>query len=232
MTTIDNNNYELWLLRYAEGELTAAEREAVEAWLADHPEAAEELALYSEAPRLERDESVRYVAMPSQQTKPLWPALLRWSAAAAVLAALMVPALRMGTMGTMEATEAPLVAEARPLPAETQPAPKNIKTIKKARVASDPGNPSVASISSNPSVPSTGDTLALEEPVFSVEIVETSSLIAYADTPEETTLIATSSLIVYDRSVDWGDALLAANDAFNENPLTHRFVSNLINRLK
>ena len=48
MTTIDNNNYELWLLRYAEGDLTATEREAVEAWLADHPEAAEELALYGE----------------------------------------------------------------------------------------------------------------------------------------------------------------------------------------
>ena len=60
MTTIDNNNYELWLLRYAEGELTAAECKAVEAWLASHSEAAEELALYSEAPRLERDESVRY----------------------------------------------------------------------------------------------------------------------------------------------------------------------------
>ena len=52
MTTIDNNNYELWLLRYAEGELTVAECEAVEAWLASHPEAAEELALYSEALRL------------------------------------------------------------------------------------------------------------------------------------------------------------------------------------
>ena len=63
MTTIDNNNYELWLLRYAEDELTATERNAVETWLVDHPEAAEELALYSEAPRLERDENVRYTRL-------------------------------------------------------------------------------------------------------------------------------------------------------------------------
>ena len=79
---IDNNNYELWLLRYAEGELTAVERETVEAWLADHPEAAEELALYSEAPRLERDENVRYTRLsplaPQDHLSPFtFPALER-----------------------------------------------------------------------------------------------------------------------------------------------------------
>ncbi len=62
MATIDNNNYELWLLRYAEGELTDSERNEVEAWLQSHPEAAEELALYNEAPRLERDDTVTYAA--------------------------------------------------------------------------------------------------------------------------------------------------------------------------
>ena len=91
---IDNNNYELWLLRYAEGNLAAEERAAVEAWLADHPAAAEELALYNEAPRLERNESIRYKA----PVRPFRPAIMRWSAAAAVVVALMMPALRMGTM--------------------------------------------------------------------------------------------------------------------------------------
>ena len=62
MTTIDSNNYELWLLRYAEGELDAAERKSVEAWLASHPDAADELTLYLEAPRLERDDSVSCAA--------------------------------------------------------------------------------------------------------------------------------------------------------------------------
>lgn len=97
METINDNNYELWLLRYAEGELTAGEREAVEAWLEEHPDAAEELALYNEAPRLAKDESVRYVAA-RQQSQPLWPVVLHWSAAAAVVAALMVPVAWMSTV--------------------------------------------------------------------------------------------------------------------------------------
>lgn len=103
MITIDNNNYELWLLRYAEGDLTADECKAVEQWLESHPESAEELALYNEAPRLEKDESVRYTAAIPQQTMPLWPAVLRWSAAAAVVAALMVPAI--GGITEMESGE-------------------------------------------------------------------------------------------------------------------------------
>ena len=63
MTTINDTNYEVFLLQYAEGQLSDIERAEVEAWLADHPEAAEELALYSEAPRLECDESVRYTRL-------------------------------------------------------------------------------------------------------------------------------------------------------------------------
>ncbi len=109
MTTIDNTNYEQWLLLYAEGELTAEQSEAVEQWLASHPEAAEELALYNEAPRLEKDESVHYTAAPSQHTLPLWPAVLRWSAAAAVVAALMIPVTRM-TTDDVQRHETPVVA--------------------------------------------------------------------------------------------------------------------------
>ncbi len=103
MITIDNNNYELWLLRYAEQELTAEEYEAVEQWLESHPESAEELALYNEAPRLVKDESVRFTAAVLPRTEPLWPAVLRWSAAAAVVAALMVPAI--GGITEMESGE-------------------------------------------------------------------------------------------------------------------------------
>lgn len=233
MTTIDDNNYELWLLRYAEGELTAAEREAVEAWLARHPEAAEELALYGEAPKLERDESIRYAAVPQQHPRPLWPAALRWSAAAAVVLALMVPALRMGTMDTQRATEAvaaPLFAEIRP----TEEAPQNPIKISRtsrlsgisriARTTSDSGisrESSIASLS--------GDTIY---PIPSDEIIETTTLIVFEDSPAEAAPVETESLIAYDRSMDWSDALLAVNDAFNENRVTHQLVSNLINRLK
>ena len=91
MTTINNNNYELWLLRYAEGELTATERKAVDVWLAEHPEANEELVSYTEAPLLEADESVHYVGAVPGVPRPLSPVLLRWSAAAAVIVVVVLP---------------------------------------------------------------------------------------------------------------------------------------------
>ena len=94
---INNDNYEIWLLRYAERELTEAERTEVEQWLEGHPEAAEELALYRDAPRLEKDETVRYGAQSLQHSVSLWGAAWRWAAAAAVVLALMIPALRNAT---------------------------------------------------------------------------------------------------------------------------------------
>ncbi len=211
MTTIDNNNYELWLLRYAEGELTAAEREAVETWLASHPEAAEELALYGEAPRLERDETVWYAAVSQQHTAPLWPAFLRWSAAAAVVVALMVPALRMGSMDTLERPAAPLMAEAGEM--DTTEAMEEIPE----RMVKQPTNSlpamiaAVPSIDSIPSIPSIDTIIAIP-----IEIIETNSLIAFEESPAKATLVETGSLIAYDRSADWGDMLLVANDAYRE----------------
>lgn len=92
MMNINNDNYELWLLRYAEQKLTEAERFEVEQWIASHPETAEELALYNEAPRLTKDESVKASVVP-QHSIPLWPIVLRWAAAASVVAVLMIPAM-------------------------------------------------------------------------------------------------------------------------------------------
>lgn len=216
MTTIDNSNYELWLLRYAEGDLNAGERSAVESWLSSHPDAAEELALYNEAPRLEKDECVRYAASPQRHSAPLWPAVLRFGAAAAVVLLLMLPAMRMGIMDKMEA---PLfVAENRPV-AETpqqqqqqqlpvvQPVPRPVPSISTI--------PSIASIETP--VPTDTSTPVAPAPI------ETDMLIAFEDDPAEAAPIESWSLIVYDRSADWGDMLLAANDAYhevlNEHPL-------------
>ncbi|MBR4739138.1 MAG: hypothetical protein IK058_03940 [Bacteroidales bacterium] len=128
MTTINDTNYELWLVRYADGALTAAERETVETWLQSHPEAAEELALYTEAPRLERDEEVKYAATVLPQTRPLWPAGWRWVAAAAVALLILVPvALRVAMPheeGQQVATLRPtvLLAVAEPDSTATTPA--------------------------------------------------------------------------------------------------------------
>ncbi len=220
---IDNNNYELWLLRYAEGDLTAAEREAVEAWLAGHPEAAEELSLYNEAPRLECDESVRYVAVARQHTQPLWPVVLRWSAAAAVVVALMVPALRMGTMGKIDASEpTPLVAEATEV-GKVVKRELTERLDKKERANPIESIASIAPIDTVPTIPATDP--SSPESV----IIEVNSLIVYeADWTSGDTLY-TTNLIAYDRSADWGDALLAANDAFQDN-LASRPLGRLVSR--
>ena len=203
MTTIDNNNYELWLLRYAEDELTAVERETVEAWLADHPEAAEELALYSEAPRLERDETVRYAAVPQQSTEPLWPAFLRWSAAAAVVVALMVPALRMGTMGQLEPQEPLVIAAAQP-PQETRNSratrtPRAIRESRETRATSpaallEDTLPSISSVDSIPVIPAIDSIPAVDT---TPSLVPSTSIIVYTPAPDT---VYTNTLIVYDDS--------------------------------
>lgn len=217
MTTIDNNNYELWLLRYAEGDLNAGERSAVESWLSSHPDAAEELALYNEAPRLEKDESVRYGATPLHRPMPLWPAVLRFGAAAAVVLLLMLPAMRMGIMDTMEA---PLfVAENRPVAETPQQQQQQQQQLPVIQPVSRPV-PSIASIPYIASIPSIETDTST--PVAPAPI-ETDMLIAFEDDPAEAAPIESWNLIVYDRSADWGDMLLAANDAYhealNEHPL-------------
>lgn len=214
MTTIDNNNYELWLLRYAEGDLTAEERAAVETWLASHPDAAEEMALYNEAPRLERDETVKYRATPLHRPMPLWPAVLRFGAAAAVVLLLMLPAMRMGIMDKMEA---PLfVAENRPVVETPQQQQQQQQQLPVVQPVPRPVS-SIASIPSIPSIETDTSTPVAPAPI------ETDMLIAFEDDPAEAAPIETWNLIVYDRSADWGDMLLAANDAYhealNEHPL-------------
>lgn len=212
MTTIDNNNYERCLLRYAEGDLNAGERAAVEAWLSSHPDAAEELALYNEAPRLEKDESVRYGATPLHRPMHLWPAVLRFGAAAAVVLLLMLPAMRMGIMDKMEA---PLfVAENRPVTETPQQQQRPVIQPTPRPVPSIASIPSIAAI---PSIETDTSTPVAPAPI------ETDMLIAFEDDPAEAAPIESWNLIVYDRSADWGDMLLAANDAYhealNEHPL-------------
>ena len=193
MTTIDNNNYELWLLRYAEDELTAVERETVEAWLADHPEAAEELSLYSEAPRLERDETVRYSRL-SPFTSHLSP-LLRWSAAAAVVLALMVPALRMGTMGRLEPQEPLVIAAAQSTPG-TQKTPiiQNTPNIRKTQ------KKTIVTIDTIETI-KTIENIAPEEPLLIAQEEDTLPL-PQEELPAAPTIISSDGLIVYTPAPD------------------------------
>ena len=204
MATIDNNNYELWLLRYAEGELTDSERNEVEAWLQSHPEAAEELALYNEAPRLERDDTVTYAATEKIHLSPftfhLSP-LLRWSAAAAVLIALMLPALRMGTMDTLEPQQ-PLLATT------TIPATPEIPEIQ-----TTPNARTTPSIPKNQITPTSIETIEAITTIATIDTIPTIDTIETNDlTP---TFIPSTSLIVYTPAPDtlYTNTLLVYDDS-------------------
>jgi hypothetical protein len=204
MATIDNNNYELWLLRYAEGELTDSERNEVEAWLQSHPEAAEELALYNEAPRLERDDTVTYAATEKFHLSPftfhLSP-LLRWSAAAAVLIALMLPALRMGTMDTLEPQQ-PLLATT------TIPATPEIPEIQNT-----PNARTTPSIPKNQITPTSIETIEAITTIATIDTIPTIDTIETNDlTP---TFIPSTSLIVYTPAPDtlYTNTLLVYDDS-------------------
>lgn len=187
---INDDNYELWLLRYAEQELSEAERREVEQWLAVHPEAAEELALYNEAPRLEKDERVRYAAVPLQRSVPLWPAVAQWAAAAAVVAALMVPAMRSAFVpeaAPIQVAEAPITPSKPSLASPTSPtsltsqassASQNRKTSPASLPASLPEAPLLAE-----------ETPILQDTLSEIPVEETPSvlyvddLIVYEDEP-------------------------------------------------
>ena len=147
---------------------------------------------------------------------PLWPAVLRFGAAAAEVLLLMLPAMRMGIMDRMES---PLfVAENRPV-AETPQQQQQLQQLPVVQPVSRPV-PSIVSIPSIASIPSIETDTST--PVAPAPI-ETDMLIAFEDDPAEAAPIESWNLIVYDRSADWGDMLLAANDAYhealNEHPL-------------
>lgn len=86
---ITTDNYEEYFYRYCEGELTAEERAAVEAFAAQHPYLAEELSLYDPALKLEEDPlpypDKEGLMRHEGKVLPLW----RWAAAACVAAVMI-----------------------------------------------------------------------------------------------------------------------------------------------
>ncbi|MBR1785168.1 MAG: hypothetical protein IJ760_07005 [Bacteroidales bacterium] len=141
MEKINDSNYEQWLVSYADGELDEASRREVERWLEQHPEAAAELRLYNDAPRLEADTATTYTGpLPGTGRQPRAMAL-RWAAAAAVVALAIMPlALHNSHDGNRQQLVA--VAEDEPIvPAQEvvetlQPAAKPAtQPYRKARMA-------------------------------------------------------------------------------------------------
>lgn len=186
MEPINDSNYELWLLRYADDGLTADERKRVEQWLDAHPEAAEELALYREAPRLERDESVHYTAATQPNTRPLWGKSWRWTAAAAVTLLLLTP-LALRLLGGSGA-EPVQVAQATP-PAETRRAVSAISTTQHDAIIADAAHRVSTDSQLSPSVGTRRAAAAADSTVFPVadELLVNETL---ADVPTDTLLMA------------------------------------------
>ncbi len=119
---ITMENYEGWLMRYADGELNAAERQEVERFLAAHPDLREEL-----------DEVSSVRVTPLVATMPGKERLLRreptgvWRRVAAAAALLVVAGttlffLNRPAEGEMIAATAPVASPTAPLPA-SPPAP-------------------------------------------------------------------------------------------------------------
>ena len=198
MEKINDNNYELWLVRYADDELTAGEREVVEEWLGEHPEAAEELALYCEAPRLEADTTVRYDIAQPRHSKPLWPVVLHWSAAAAVVIALMMPIALMTdvkpegpSVQVAEATlpEAEVVADTVTETVAPAVVNRHVSVVAQEEALCEvlPTEPEV--------VQPQEDTVKPVVPVAEPEVIFCDYLIVYEQDPDTT---YTNNLVVYD----------------------------------
>lgn len=224
METINDNNYELWLVRYADGDLTATEREAVEQWLEGHPEAAEELKLYGEAPRLEREESVHYAAAVPGRVQPLWPAVLRWSAAAAVVVLLAVPAVRWLTPQEQPVVVAQAEPEAVPVVADDSlVAPVETPVVERKSMVAVRPQPETEPLLAEaveeivPEEPEPEAFVPEVEPLLAEEVVtETLESTMAAPVVEEQQLIYVDNLFVVDSGNVIEQRLLAVNETFKE----------------
>lgn len=199
---IDDSNYELWLLRYAEHELTAEERKTVEAWLAEHTEAVMELTLYNEAPRLQRDESIKY----HSYTKPLWPVLLHWSAAAAVVAALIIPVTLIKQETGVMVPLVPHVSQVAQVRRTETLVPvadtaivisNNVKPIKSRETIHKDVQLTADLVEDNAEAVEHTDKIEIQESVVAPEVIYTDNLIVYESAPDT---VYTNNLIVYDDS--------------------------------
>ncbi len=207
MIAIDSHNYELYLLRYAEGELDDTDRREVEQWLATHPKEAAELALYTEAPRLIDDTPLVYSRPIPKQTRHIWPVALRWTAVAAVVAAVVLPlVLREGD--TTISQTSPMIAQAEtPTVAPSDEEPMPDPATPSALPADRPVVISDAVVSAQPS---------LQEPFNSaIPLFEDEPLLAKvedsvpADHPQ---LVYVDNLLFQDTLTTMEQQLVALND--------------------
>lgn len=112
---INTDNYELYFFQYEEGMLSEAERHEVERFMGQHPELAEELELYAEAPVLKAQE----LNFPEKASLRRTLILPRWRYVAAVSLAIGVAATLMLTLPKSENKDQPIMAQ-HPMSQTTQ----------------------------------------------------------------------------------------------------------------
>lgn len=136
---ITTENYELYFLQYMENRLDEEGRIAVEAFVSEHPDLAEEMELYAQSPRLTADESIVYadkqslkhpVGVAAPQAKTWW----RWTAAAAVVAIAVPLALNIW----QPKPSVPQVAELRPEKVLERHVPTTTTAVVQTPVANEP----------------------------------------------------------------------------------------------
>ena len=120
---ITMENYEGWLMRYADGALTREEREAVEAFLEQHPELREEM-----------EEVAEVKVTPVVATLPGKERLLKkeregfaWWRVAAAVALMALAGTTLLVLNRKPNEAGPMVAQAQPEPA-VQPEPQEAET--------------------------------------------------------------------------------------------------------
>lgn len=217
MIAINDTNYELWLLRLADGDLSADESAAVRQWLESHPDAQAELQQYTEAPRLQADDAVVYPHPEQLRRQPhsQWSAVLRFAAAAAILAALIVPAVFLLRQPTP--AEGPQLAAVTPDVSSVLPEAVD-DTVKQLPAPPQSIRP-MAVAAPAPSEPQhlVADNAAVEVPQPEADVIispapqpeyeESTSLIVVVDDP----VVYVNNLIVRDTSTTLSDRLYAAN---------------------
>lgn len=131
---INTDNYELYFFQYQEDMLDEAARREVEAFVALHPELAEEMTLYAEAPVLTAEE----VSFPDKNSLRRTVAFPWWRYAAAAAVVVGIGTTVMFTLPRQEpSADQPLVARVESVARPTQqPQPDTILVEKRAALPS------------------------------------------------------------------------------------------------
>lgn len=187
---ITMENYEGWLMRYADGALTREEREAVEAFLEQHPELREEM-----------EEVAGVKVTPVVATLPGKERLLKkeregfaWWRVAAAVALMALAGTTLLVLNRKPNEAGPMVAQAQPAPAvaaepqeaETDTTYKTYKTYKPYKTNKPQDSPAEATLlaEETPPLPQDTDNCSPSQSELPEEIIEEPSL------PEPTITVA------------------------------------------